>query len=171
MPMQFIEPSYPANTDVAALRTAELFGMAALRLWAAPYREPELAHPDWRDGFAAAGIGCGGLGGFDTLMLVVTSAATRPLDVRCLRCAKLGQDEGLFLQLLASLQQQRADLAAAVLGQWLPPAAQRMALEPAQALADAMAEAGLLLPRRRAADPTDAVLLGLSSQPQLVWVH
>ncbi|WP_430398993.1 hypothetical protein [Ferrovibrio sp.] len=120
MPMPFIEPSYPVNTEVAALRTAELFGMAAFRLWAAPYLEPGLEHPDWRQGFAAAGIGCGGLGGFDTLMLLLTSAAVRPLEVRCLQCKSLSGDEGLFLQLLSHLQQSRADLAAAVLGQWLP---------------------------------------------------
>jgi len=171
MPMQFIEPSYPENTDVAELRTAELFGMAALRLWAAPYREPGFEHADWREGFAAAGLGCGALSGFDTLMLIVSTAALRPLDVRCLRCTKLGQDEGLFLQLLATLQQHRADLAAAVLGQWLPPAAARAALEPAQGLADALAAGGLMLPRRRASDPTDAVLRGLRPKPQLVWVH
>jgi len=171
MPMPFIEPSYPVNTEVAALRTAELFGMAAFRLWAAPYLEPELEHPDWRQGFAAAGIGCGGLGGFDTLMLLLTSAAVRPLEARCLTCKSLSGDEGLFLQLLSHLQQSRADLAAAVLGQWLPPAAVRVALEPAEALAEAMAGAGLMLPRRRALDATDQVLHSLHAGPQLVWVH
>ncbi|WP_428246454.1 hypothetical protein [Ferrovibrio sp.] len=171
MPMSFIEPSYPADTEVAQLRTAELFGMAAFRLWAAPYLNPDTDHPDWRLGFAAAGIGCGGLGGFDTLMLLLSSAASRPLEARCLHCTGLSRDEGLFLQLISHLQQGRADLAAAVLGQWLPPAAVRVALEPAEALAEAMAGAGLVMPRRRALDATDQVLHSLHGGPQLVWVH
>ncbi len=49
------QPAYPQDTPINELRTAELFVLAAVRLWAAPHRDPGKTHPDWRGSFVAAG--------------------------------------------------------------------------------------------------------------------
>jgi hypothetical protein len=82
----------------------------------------------------AAGIEDEGAPAFDILFRIVLQSAKRPLDVRCPCCAHLGKDEAWLLQLASLLQRERLEEAAAVLGEWLPPSALRMALLPAKAL-------------------------------------
>jgi hypothetical protein len=139
---------YRNDALVAELRVAEAFILTLLRLWAAPYRTPRERHPDWRQGFAAAGIGEDGSGAFDALFRIVVSAARRPLDVRCRHCTRLGTDEAWLLQLVMVVQRARRLEAAAILAEWLPPAAVRMAMMPALGFARALAGAGLVVPLR-----------------------
>ena len=136
-------PVYAVDAPLAELATAELFVVSALRLWALPHRDPGGSHPDWRGGFFAAGIDDEGMTAFDVLLRIAATAAKRPLDVRCLRCPRLGEDEAWLLQLVSLLQRRRRGEAAAILGEWLPPAAQRMALMPAEGFADALGAVGL----------------------------
>jgi hypothetical protein len=124
---------------------------ATLRLFALPWRAPGESHPDWRGGFLAAGVPDWGVSAFDGLFGIVVAAPRRPLDVRCLHCRVLGRDEGRLLQIVSLFQHRRPGAAAAVLGDWLPPAAQRLAAVPAEGLARALGEAGLLLPWRHLA--------------------
>ncbi len=148
MPIARPTPVYAANEPLADLRTAELFVVSSLRLWVLPHRDPTGIHPDWRGGFVAAGIDDVGVPAFDGLFQIVAAAARRSLDVRCLRCARLGEDEGFLLQLLSLLQRERAVAANAILGDWLPPAAARMALLPARGFAMALADGGIAIPLR-----------------------
>jgi hypothetical protein len=143
-------PVYAANTPLAELRTAELFVVAALRLWVLPYREPAGPHPDWRQGFVCAGIADEGAAGFDALFRIIAATALRPLDVRCRRCAHLGDDEAWLLQIVSLLQQQRRPDAMAILGEWVPPACVRIALAPAEQFAVGLAARSLTLPHRHA---------------------
>lgn len=137
------EPLHPAETPMAALRTAELFVVASARLWVAGLRDPEGNHPDWQPGFRAAAIEAYGAAGFDGLFTIVAGNAARGLDIRCPRCPRLGGDEAHLLHLLGLLQQQRNDGAAAMLADWLPPAAARAALPAAEAFAHGLAGSGL----------------------------
>mgnify|MGYP001606198170 FL=1 len=155
-------PVYAPNTPLADLRTAELFTVSSLRLWALPCKDPAGVHPDWREGFARAGIGEDGAASFDALFRIVVATALRSLDVRCLRCARLGADEAWLLQLTSLFQQRRGNDAAAILGDWLPPAAMRIAVVPAQHFAAALAGRGLLIPYRHAEAAT-VHLHGLSA--------
>lgn len=148
MPLSRPHSVYRQDAPIAELRVAEVFILTLLRLWAAPHRAPAERHPDWRDGFAAVGIGADGAGAFDTLFRIVLSAARRPLDVRCRHCARLGTDEAGLLQMAMLLQRARRTEAAAILDDWLPPAAARMAMVPAEGFARAVAEAGLVVPLR-----------------------
>jgi hypothetical protein len=143
-------PVYAVNEPLADLRTAELFVVSSLRLWVLPHRDPTGIHPDWRGGFVAADIDDFGAPAFDQLFQIVAAAARRSLDVRCQRCARLGGDEGFLLQLLSLLQRERTEAAAAILGDWLPPAAARLALLPAKGFAAALMEGGLSIPVRHA---------------------
>lgn len=141
---------YGAETPLAELQTAEQFVVVTLRLWALSHRDPGGRHPDWRAGFAAADIDDAGCDAFDALFKVVTETAFRSLDVRCPRCVHLGDDEGRLLRLLSLLQRGRRSEAAAILSQWVPSAANRMALVAAQGFAVALLDGGLPIPLRHA---------------------
>ena len=139
---------YAANEPLQRLGTAELFVVSSLRLWVLPHRDPTGIHPDWRRGFVAAGIEETGAPDFDRLFTTIATAARRSLDVRCLRCARLGADEGLLLQLLSLLQRDRVAAASPIIADWLLLAAARMALPPARGYAAALQEGGLTIPLR-----------------------
>src|SRR6185369_16585750 len=131
-------PVYPANSRLDELQAPEIFLVATLRLWAAPHRDPTETHPHWRQGFAAAGLEDTGTSAFDTLFRIVATAALRPLDVRCVRCARLGEDEAWFVQLIGLLQRDRLEESEAILAAWLPPIAARIALPHIIVVAGAM---------------------------------
>jgi hypothetical protein len=141
-------PLYAPNTPLTALRTAELLLVAALRLWAAPYRTGGEVEGDWRDGFVAGGVDARGIDAFEAIVRLVAAGPRRRLDVRCRRCAALGGDEASLLRLVGALQRDRVAAAAGILGQWLPPAAARAALPAARSLAVSFALAGLRVPPR-----------------------
>lgn len=144
-PVTALSPVYAAGTALVDLGTAELFVVTVLRLWADP------APPaDWPGGFRAAGAAAEGAPAFGLLMWIVGGAARRPLDVRERHCPELGRDEGMLLRLISLLQRDRAAEAAAVLAEWLPPAAVRLAAREAQTLSAALADAGLVVPLRHA---------------------
>lgn len=137
---------YATDMPLAHLRTAELFVVCSLRLWVLGWRDRDAVSPDWRKGFAVAGIAGDGEAAFDELLRVVATTAVRSLDVRCKRCARLGEDEAWLLQLLSLLQRDRIAEAAAILSHWLPPSAVRLATGPAQVAAAALVASGLALP-------------------------
>lgn len=141
---------YADEAPLAELGTAELLVVASIRLWALPVKYPEESHPDWRAGFCAAGIEDEGAPAFDILFQIVLRSAKRPLDVRCPCCAQLGKDEAWLLQLASLLQRERLEGAAAILGEWLPPATLPMALLPAKCFADALSAGRLRIPLRHA---------------------
>jgi hypothetical protein len=93
---------------------------------------------------------------FEQLLEILAAAAARRLDIRELRCAVLGSDEGRLLQLLRLLQCGQLAEAAAILSDLLPASAVRLAMGPAQALAAALAEAGLSLPFRHVENAASA---------------
>lgn len=142
----------PALECVAQLRTAELFALAAGRLWVSEFLRQEDGSADlrpcWRSGFVAADLDEATVSAFDQLFQAFAGGATRQIEFRCPNCPRLSPDEQRFLQALAHLQRDRRAAAAAILGQWLAPAACRVALNAAHAVAGAIALAGLILPCR-----------------------
>ena len=166
------EPSYPTNAPIEALRTPELFVLSAARHWVAPHRDPNGSHDDWRGIFRAAGIEEHGAPSFHALFNLLGIAARTPLDVRCVRCARLGEDEAWLLQLISLLQRDRVIEAVAILEHWLPRAAARIAYAHAGSFAAAMAGAKLIVPHR---PPSEAAAAPLPQQPRahpaLALVH
>lgn len=144
-------PSYPTDAEIAQLRTPEKFLVTTLRLWAAPHREPGATHPDWCGGFRFARLPGSAAVAFDTLLRIVATSSMRPLDVRCPKCAHLGSDEGILLQMIGSLQRDRMDEAAGLLAEWVPPSACRIGLRHADDLAAAMQRHDLIIPHRPSA--------------------
>lgn len=152
-PLDLPDLDDPALARVAQLCTAELFALAAGRLWVSAYLQPDDAparRPCWRSGFAAADLDAATVLAFDRLFQAFAGGAIRQIEFRCPNCPRLSLDERRFLQALAHLQRDRRAAAAAILGGWLAPAACRVALNAAEAVAGAMAEVGLVLPCRAA---------------------
>lgn len=142
-------PVYGPDILLADLGTAETLLAVTLRLFVLPWQEPDLNHPDWREGLQAGDLPSWTSLAFEALLRVVVTATRRPLDVRCLHCPKLGYDEGRLLQIISLFQHQRCKEAAAVLESWLPPAACRLAVSPACGLAKGLQRADLVIPLRR----------------------
>lgn len=147
MPLR-LPRAYPEDLPLAELTTAEALLVTAMRLWSLPLRDPTGHHPDWRTGFVAAAIDDAGIPAFEALFDLLQAASRRAYDVRCLRCPKLGDDEGLLLQLMSLIQHDRALLGSAILADWLEPSAARLALPPARALARALVDGRLVIPLR-----------------------
>jgi hypothetical protein len=146
MAVRYAEDHYAADALVEELGAAALLLVAALRLYAAQSRDPAGDHPDWRDGFRVAAIAECAIPALNALFKIISVAALRPLDVRCPHCRFLGEDEANFLRLEGLLQRAQTDAAAAILAGWLPNSAARMAMLPAQGLANAMVRGGFIVP-------------------------
>jgi len=141
-------PAYADQLPIARLRTAEHFLLYAARLWVARFVDPAGQWPDLRQGFAAADLEHDGWPAFDALFAALAGGAHRSLDIRCLKCRTLAGDEGRLLQAVSLVQTGGTETAAAILADWLPPAAARLAMAPLSRLAAAMAAAGLVIPGR-----------------------
>lgn len=141
-------PAYSDDMSLSELRTPEILLVATLRIFAenAWSQEPK----DWSEGLAAANVPEAGIEGLARLFDVIAVAPRRKLAVACIHCRTLCPDEGLFLQLIAALQQKNVQGAKEILQNWVAPAAARAAIPYAQSLADGLARQGLLLPRRNA---------------------
>jgi hypothetical protein len=140
-------PALVTDGAVHALETAEMLGLATLRMWAAPHRQPGKQHPDWRDGPKAARLDEDAAEAFDVLMRLVVATGHRMLDVRCPSCPGLGADEVAFLEMLRAAQTHPAAADAGLAG-WLPAASVRAARPFLAQFAAAMGARDLWLPAR-----------------------
>jgi hypothetical protein len=146
-------PSDPAAADacppqsriVDSLTAAERFMVWSLRQWVEGWRDGVPDSRSLREGFAVA-YAPDGLAPFDAMMRAVVAGTRRQLDVRCLRCRFVSDDENLFINLVAAGQRDRDDLLASALEEFVAPAAARLATAGALALAGTLTAAGLLLP-------------------------
>lgn len=148
MPQTQPSTAYISDMPMCELRTAELFLAQAFRLYASALIDPQRGWPDWRTGFVAAGIAADGVPAFERLFEIITAVPRRPLNVRCIHSHFLSDDEGRLLQMVGLLQRRRTEAAEALLADWIPAAAARLALPALQSLAYAMANVGLSVPPR-----------------------
>jgi hypothetical protein len=142
-------PVYAQNAPVEALQTAEHFVLCTTRLWVARYVDPSggVDLPNLAEGFVAARA-AEGQAPFEAFFHILAVGARRSLDIRCMKCPCLGEDEARLLQAVSLLQHQRPVAASAILAQWLEPAPARLSLEPLARFAYALADAGLTVARR-----------------------
>ncbi len=151
--MSHPQPIYGPQTLLSDLTTPEILLAVTLRLFALPWREPGDDHPDWREGLRTGNLPLWTATMFESFLHIIILATRRPLDVRCPACPQLGYDEGRLLQIVSLLQHRRHEEAGAVLQSWLPAAACRAALSPAEGLARGLGLAGLVIPPRPAIVP------------------
>ena len=162
MPM----PSYADHMPLHELRTAELLLVTTLRLFAQSARHEASQH--WWEGLMAADIPDDGIQGLANLFGIIAVSPRRKLAVACMHYRFLCPDEGRFLQLVALLQRKEEGAAEDILLNWVRPAAARLSLPQAQALADSLAMQGLLLPRRC---ETGALFADHAHDPQPAYLH
>lgn len=92
--------------------------------------------------FAAAGAGPA-LPHLHGFLRTLATAASRSIDIRCPNCAHVSPDEAALVRLIDAFQRDAIGEAAMLLSDWLPPAAMRLAVDQARALAVAFADADL----------------------------
>lgn len=149
----------PSAMDLAALEDSERGVVTAVRLWVSAFRENQDAlaaarrHFErqfntsdalWGDRRSGADAGLS----LHAVLRNTTLAASRPVDVRCPTCPGLSPDEARLLEALAWLQRDLGEPAGTALGDWLPPAALRLSLNPARGLAQSLLAAEQSLPLR-----------------------
>lgn len=131
--------------EVTALIAAERFLVWCLRQWVEGWRAGMPVGRMLREGFATAYMP-EGLAPFDAMMRAVVAGTRRQLDVRCLHCRFVSEDESMFLNVVAAGQRDRDDLLTAALDEFVAPASVRLATSAALTLGNVMTAAGLPLP-------------------------
>ena len=130
--------------EIGALRFSAQFLVWSVRNWVQAFK----ARSDFdvvtggtfeRFGLAAAASA------LDRMMTVLAAAATRPIDIRCLRCRYLSPDEALLMEAVAAAQAENFFLATVALRKLMPGSAARLALPHAADLARDLHAAGMML--------------------------
>ena len=146
-----------AMTEVGALRFSAQFLVWSLRSWVQAFK----ARSDFdvatcgtfeRFGLAAAASA------LDGMMTVLAAAASRPIDIRCLRCRYLSPDEALLVEAVGAAQAENFFLATVALRKLMPGSAARLALPHAADLARDLHAAGMMLDGAAAQPPAHALL-------------
>lgn len=96
------------------------------------------------DAFERFGLGTASQS-LDELFQLIAVSATRQIDIRCVKCRQISEDEALLLDCIAAAQEDRLPLAYAGILEILPPAAARHAMPTLISLAKIIAHAGLTL--------------------------
>ena len=132
----------PGGPSFRAQRFAAQFVIWATRVWVEAVKRRESPSPMLDQAFAAAGA-APALPHLHHLLRILATAAERSIDVRCPNCAHVSPDEAAMVQLIGAFQRGAPGEAAMLLSDWLPPAAVRLAIEQARAMALAFADAEL----------------------------
>jgi hypothetical protein len=131
--------------QVETLSFAEQFVVWAVRAWVDGYKTGRGRAGLLREGFALAGAADGWLL-LEELMSILAAAARRPLDVRCLACKTLGEDEAPLLAAIGGLQRDDSVSAIVLAERWLPPTAACAVFRLFAQLAAELRRAGMCLP-------------------------
>lgn len=133
------------GVEIDTLSFSEQFLVWTIRAWVDGYKAGTGRAGLLREGFALAGASDGWLL-VEELMSIVAASAKRPLDVRCLACKTLGDDEAALLAAIAGLQCEAGAPAIATCEDWLPPSSARVAVKLLGRLARELHRAGMRLP-------------------------
>lgn len=119
-----------------------------MRSWVAACLRQAPVSADVPAAFARAGAG-EAWSGLDSVFGILAAVAVRPLDIRCIGCRRVSEDEIALLDLVAAVQQGDVTGVAERLAGLLPPAAARLALDGVEQWAHGLRAAGLHLAPRR----------------------
>lgn len=137
----------PTAADWQTLSLPERHLTGGVRLWVQAFRSDQDPLAAVRLHFGSRASADAGLS-LHAVLRNTTLAATRAVDVRCLRCPGLSPDEARLLDAIARLQREHDEAATVALASWLPGAALRLSLEAARGLGAALAQDGYILPLR-----------------------
>lgn len=131
-------------TTFQSLRFAEQFTIWSVRKWVEQMRAMPRNVSSIRQAFDESDVGAA-FSAFDHFMRLVVSGARRQIEVNCPSCRVVSSDEEALLALVAALQAEDKITAYILLGEWLHPAAVRLAYDPVQFVADVFDDAGISL--------------------------
>lgn len=129
---------------LAALQTAELFVLSAVRLWCGDGEIP-CRRVLVRNGFHAVNLTCAHYAQFEELMTCIAGGSDRRFTTARTCRAPVMHDEAWLLECFALSQHHRSSETTGLLAALLPAAAVRVAVEALDSLAAALAGVGLHL--------------------------
>ena len=132
----------PGEPQVDQLPFAAQFIIWAVRTWVTAFKQQRGLDRETVDGFARFNLQQSAMA-LDEVMSIVAVSAERMIDIRCVKCRMVSEDEAILVNAVAAVQAGAQFLAHAGLRQWLPPAAARNALPGLVALGELLAVAGL----------------------------
>lgn len=94
--------------------------------------------------FDEAAVGAA-FGAFDHFLRLVVTGARRQIEINCPSCRAVSSDEQTMLALVAALQAGDKMTGYILLGEWLHPAAVRLAYDPVQFVADVFDDAEITI--------------------------
>jgi hypothetical protein len=148
--------------SIEQLNRGESLLLGAVRVWVAKYRKRQCGLMDIAWMFRRFGI-ARAAPSLHAVMMHLSIAAERSIDIRCCKCPKVSPDETRLMDLVAHLQDGEEASARAILRFWLAPAAARLSMVPAWALAEVFRDAGLMLPLRTVRTVRDEKLIELET--------
>lgn len=143
-------------TEMARLRAvphlkdmtfSEQLCLWSIRFWADYFRRGQHPQQLLRDAYKLAGAPRA-MADMDGFMSVLVSGLQAPLDIRCLHCPGISEEEFLIMEALALCQRDQVGLATTALESLIQPAALRIALPMILSWSDAMKQAGHAIPFR-----------------------
>jgi len=138
-----------ATDTVMDLSTANQLVLWSFRHWVRAFVDGIDATPDLRRAYGYAGAGPA-VGPFELAMMMLTAGGRRRVSVHCPHCQEITEDERAFCTLIEAFQQGDADVAYAILGDWLWPAARRVVWQPLGDFAGHLARRGIWVQRGEA---------------------
>ena len=142
-----IEKAAPHVTEMGILSDGERTVVTGIRLWVHVFKRCGDALAALRTHFEFHGMPDAAMS-LHAILDHSRISATRPIDVRCLKCPGLSPDEARLLHAIASLQRDDRAAASAELSSWLPPQVLRLTLFAVQGLATTLTRAHSPLPLR-----------------------
>jgi len=133
-----------SETILLELPFAEQFVVWATRTWVAGLKDGIARSFSLQRGFDLAGIP-NGLHALDGLLGTIAIGAARSIDIRCVKCRRVSDDERAILAALAGCQAGASSSAKGVFECFLVSAAARVAATQADDLACELSQAKLLL--------------------------
>jgi hypothetical protein len=143
------------------LTTAEMYTLCLVRAWTMA-RSDTGSDTIWRVGVAQGELDDESASEFESMLLIL-SAAHRPLRIADLHAAFVTDDEVALLSLLAVAQQADLDATLATLRRWLPPAGVRIAIRSSVRFARGLMRQRLIL--RTADDILNGIPLEMTRTP------
>jgi len=142
------EAGDPEDLPVHALSAAEALLVWGIRHWVACLKAKTDPIPLMAAGFGSNGV-ARAVRPLEGILLITLEAATSPRDVRCTRCASVGDGERDLLAAVALAQAHRRGECGARLREWLPPASARLAQDLVAEIGGILHDRGLIVPMRR----------------------
>jgi len=141
------EPEFPSATRAADLTADETLLLQAIRVWVSCAKENRCGGRELVEHLAAHGA-ANAAASLHAILYNSAVAATRPIDVRCRRCANLSPDEARMLHAVACGQRGLTAGAAELLAGWLPSAAVRLTIDAVIGAGRELSASGAVLPWR-----------------------